>query len=61
MKDTFTKKELVEFGNYLLSTKRKEIYKNHLFLGGKDLIKRLSQVNDADISNFFDNENNPNK
>jgi len=45
MKKQFTEKDLVDFGNYLLSFKRKEAIK-------KEVNKR--KVHDCDIANFKD-------
>jgi len=46
MKKQFTEKDLVDFGNYLLSFKRKGTIK-------KEVNKR--KVHDCDIANFKDN------
>ena len=50
----FTKKDLVEFGNYLLSEKRKQSIK---IISSKNLKERLSQVHDADLANFREASN----
>lgn len=50
---TFTEKQLVEFGNYLLSEERKQLYASHPQLGDSDLEERLSTVNHADVENFI--------
>lgn len=42
-------KLLVEFGNYLLSEKRKEQFRN---VSKKNLKLRLSKVHDSDLQNF---------
>lgn len=47
----FTKKDMVDFGNYLLSEKRKQSFK---IISAKNLKQRLSQVHDADLANFRD-------
>lgn len=49
----FTKKEMVSFGNYLLSKERKESFENHPELGSENLEERLSQVHDSDVANWF--------
>ena len=47
--EQFTEKQLIQFGNYLLSDQRKETIKGT----SKKLLKaRLSVVSDADIENF---------
>lgn len=49
---TFTRQQLVLFGNYLLSKERRERYKkNRSSIPLKD---RLSLVNNADVENFID-------
>lgn len=49
----FNKKDLVEFGNYLLSEERKESFKNI----SEDLLEeRLSKVHHADIENFLESK-----
>lgn len=54
MVTTFNRKDLVEFGNYLLSEEREIRYKNHP-MGDKmgSLRERLSQVNHADFENWM--------
>jgi hypothetical protein len=47
---TFTRKQLVSFGNYLLSEQRKSLYE------GQEVEQRLSQVNHADVENWLDLE-----
>lgn len=49
----FNKKDLVKFGNYLLSDERKELYKSHPEPYGT-LEERLSVVNHSDIENFLE-------
>ncbi|MDM8176868.1 hypothetical protein QT327_21375 [Olivibacter sp. 47] len=44
---------LTDFGNYLLSDDRKELYASHPSLGKRNLDERLSAVNDADLTNAF--------
>lgn len=50
---TFTRKDLVRFGNYLLSKERRELYAK-TEIEGFSLEERLSQVNHADVENFID-------
>lgn len=53
MKNTFNKKDLVAFGNYLLSDERRELYKTHPeFQNEQGLEERLKVVNDADFEFF---------
>ena len=49
----FNKRDLVSFGNYLLSKERRELYKNHPELGETNLEARLAEVNHADIENWM--------
>jgi len=51
MKTYFTKKDLVKFGEYLLSDKRTELIKER---GNDQLKERLKTVSHADICNFKD-------
>lgn len=54
MVTSFNRKDLIVFGNYLLSEKRRELYKSHPeYQNGKMLEERLSCVNHADIENCF--------
>ena len=47
----FTRYQLVQFGNYLLSDKRRDLYKQE---GDQSrLDERLSVVNDADVDNYI--------
>lgn len=48
-----TKKDLISFGNYLLSEKRKERFKA---ISNKNLKERLSEVHDADIANWKEDQ-----
>lgn len=48
----FNKKDLVDFGNYLLSEERKELFKQHPEPVGT-LEERLSKVHHSDIENFL--------
>ena len=48
--ENFTLKDLVSFGEYLLSKERKKTIQNHPIKGG--LSERLSKVSDADIENW---------
>jgi hypothetical protein len=51
----FNRKDLVSFGNYLLSDERKERFKiNPNFRNGELLKERLSQVHHADVENWMD-------
>lgn len=44
--------QLVKLGNYLLSKKRRDLFKKHPVFGSKYLKERLSQVHDADLRNL---------
>lgn len=48
----FNKKDLVNFGNYLLSEERRELFKQHPEPVGT-LEERLSKVHHSDIENFL--------
>jgi hypothetical protein len=49
----FNRKDLVSFGNYLLSDKRKELYK--AIPDSKEGLKeRLKNVSHADLENFLE-------
>mgnify|MGYP001004308453 FL=1 len=48
----FNKKDLVDFGNYLLSEERKRLFENHPEPVGT-LEERLSKVHHSDIENFL--------
>jgi len=48
----FNKKDLVDFGNYLLSEERKRLFENHPEPVGT-LKERLSKVHHSDIENFL--------
>lgn len=48
----YNKKDLVSFGNYLLSPHRRALFETHPDLGDKDLEERLSQVHHSDIENW---------
>jgi hypothetical protein len=48
----YNKKDLVSFGNYLLSPHRRALFASHPDLGEKNLEERLSQVNHSDIENW---------
>jgi hypothetical protein len=47
----FSKYGLVQFGNYLLSEERKELFKSK---SKKHLKERLSIVHDSDVENFLE-------
>lgn len=47
----FNRKDLVEFGKYLLSDERKESFKA---ISKVNLKERLSEVHHADVENFLD-------
>lgn len=50
----FNRKDLVEFGNYLLSEERKEHYRNHPEADCMPPLEdRLSEVNHADVENWI--------
>lgn len=49
----FNKKDLVAFGNYLLSDKRRESFKSHPQPVGT-LEDRLKQISHADVENFLE-------
>lgn len=49
----FTEKDLVLFGNYLLSQQRRERFKQHPEFHNNELLEeRLSQVHHADVENW---------
>jgi hypothetical protein len=48
----FNKKDLVSFGNYLLSEERKDLFASHPELGSTKLTFRLSCVHDSDFDNW---------
>lgn len=48
--ELYSESQLIEFGNYLLSKGRKERHKNHVT--NEPLKDRLSEVSDADLSNW---------
>lgn len=50
----FNKKDLVDFGNYLLSNKRKVRFEERQ--DGLSIPERLLMVHDADIENFLDDK-----
>lgn len=52
MKRKFEEKDLVSFGNYLLSDERKTIFKKHPT--DLSLEERLSNVHDPDLANWKD-------
>lgn len=51
----FNRKDLVSFGNYLLSNERRELYKSHPDADKMPPLEdRLASVNHADIENWTD-------
>lgn len=50
----FNKKDLVDFGNYLLSDQRKELIESHPEKSKELIEERLKTVSDADVSNFLE-------
>lgn len=48
----FNKKDMVSFGNYLLSEQRRDLFASHPDFGEKNLKERLSYVHDSDIENW---------
>mgnify|MGYP001305634198 FL=1 len=53
----FNRKDLVKFGEYLLSEERRELYKqNPNFPNELLLEERLSEVSHSDIENFIENQ-----
>lgn len=54
MTTTFSKADLIHFGNYLLSQERRDLYKSHPNYEPDRLEERLSIVNHADIENFIE-------
>jgi len=55
----FTEKDMVLFGNYLLSQERRERFKQHPEFPNNELLEeRLSQVHHADFENWKHSMNN---
>lgn len=52
---TFTESQLVSFGEYLLSNKRRELFASHPELLDKNLDDRLSVVHHSDVYNWLQN------
>lgn len=52
----YTEKELVSFGNYLLSPYRTENLMNHPDFKEELLVERLECVSDADLENWKETE-----
>lgn len=48
----YNRKDLVSFGNYLLSETRRDLFASHTEFGEKRLEERLSYVHDSDIENW---------
>lgn len=54
MEQLFTRAELVEFGNYLLSDERKQRFASNPHAPeGLTLEERLSEVHHADVENYL--------
>ncbi len=54
MKNSLTIKDMVGFGNYILSKDRiKHLMNNEAFPNQQQLIERLSVVHDADVANYL--------
>lgn len=59
----FNKKDIVEFGKYLYSKKRRDLFEeltNELKLNGIDVLpteERLKQIHHSDIENFILEQN----
>lgn len=51
----FNKKDLVDFGNYLLSDERKELQESHPY-PLEPIESVLKKVSHADIENFLENK-----
>jgi len=56
MKKQFTEKDLVDFGNYLLSEKRTRLFEERQ--EGLSIPERLGMVYDSDLANFFSKHTN---
>lgn len=53
MKKEYTEKDLILFGNYMMSKKRKDLFKERpKSKGDQPLSMRLSMVHDGDLSFF---------
>lgn len=52
----FNKKDLVGFGNYLLSDGRTDRISNHPETTHENIQERLASVSDADISNWMQSQ-----
>jgi len=56
MVTTFNRKDLIEFGQYLLSPERRDLYSNHPIHNGETLEERLKNVSHSDVENFIHNK-----
>lgn len=54
----FNKRDLVKFGNYLRSKKRRQQFINHPCPNGLSLDERLDVVNASDIENWMESQGN---
>jgi hypothetical protein len=53
----FTKQDLFDFGNYLLSDKRNDIVAHNNLFNEKDLFTALQYVHDEDFESWIDLKN----
>lgn len=54
----YTESDLIEFGNFLLSDKRKSYFEFKDTRKPAELEERLKVVHDSDIQNFLENNTN---
>lgn len=57
MVTTFNRKDMISFGNYLLSGERRQRFINHPDFQGDMIEVRLSEVHHADIENWINSKN----